>query len=239
MKLKGKKGFVIELTIVFMLVTFGFCMVITTFVGTLSAERKYAKSEISSQTVLNQIGEYYMRSVEAGGTFPKGDEANFSGYAWMDDNGDGVFNNNDETIKFFKTHNNYRYTDKISATYGSFLDFYSTKSVYRRLSVQQGGETKMILTVKEIYVDKNTSDCEIVTWYIGDDVTAEAEDEFQETTLNILQLLWKFFGRLSGDLRDAELFSNGLFRGIFTFFNITGDAWSDIIIQGITGGVVT
>lgn len=240
MKTKKRNGFVIELMIGFMLVTFATCTVITVYVTSLATARKTAKNDINNQIVLNQIGEYFMRSVEAGGVFPKDNTGlTYAKYSWMDDNGDKVLDNNDETVKFFKDHGGYTYSDKISAEYGNILDFYATKAVTRRLAVMADGKRKMVLTVKENYIDDNTSACDVLTWYVGKDLDVPDDEQFKETNLNILQLLWKFFGKLNGDIRDAELFTSLNFRDIFTFFDITITDWNDIITKALAGGVVT
>ena len=241
MKSKKQNGMVMELMIVFMFVTFGLCMVATMFVASLTTERKIAKSHIDTQTNLNQIGEYFMRAVEAGGVFPTGTETNYSDnqFQWMDDNGDNVRDDNDETVRFFKALDGYKFTDQISASYGGLLSFYATRSVSRRLVVTAGSQTKMVLTVREAYIDKNTSDCEILTWYVGDNVAIEDGGEFKTTDLNILQLLWKFFGKLNGDVGDADLYSSGFLQGVIDFFGIAYDDFVDIVWEGITGGVVT
>lgn len=243
MKSKNQNGFVIELMIVFMLVTFAFCTTVLIFVNLLSANRKTAKRQIDSQTVLNQIGEYYMRSVEAGGTFPTGNSSITYGlYPWMDDNGDNDLTSADETYNFFANNTLYTFSDKLSATYGTVLEFYKTKSVWRRLTVRSGSTTKMILTVKEVYVDKNTSNCEILTWYIGDGVTSDRDDEFESTQLSTLQLIWKFFGQVKSDASDANLFSGNLltkFFDIFKLLDISVNQWENIVSTGVSGGLVT
>lgn len=222
MRHNNKKGYVIELMIFFMLVTFGFCMIITTFVSSLTTERKYAKNEITRQSELNQIGEYYLRAIEAGGSFPKGNETNYSAFTWMDDNKDGKSDDKDEAVQFFKKYKNYSYSDKISTEYGDFKSFYEKLSVKRRLVVSLNEKPQMVIIIEEKYVNNNSTTYDILSWSIGDDLTVTEDGFTQDVSLNILQKLWRFFGLVKNGFSGMRLTDLSDLAG---FFGSIDDNW--------------
>lgn len=241
MKTKKQNGFVIELMIVFMLVTFGFCMLVTTFMSTLVTERKLANKEFKRQMTLNQIGEYYLRCVEAGGVFPDKYEnitkpEKYKDFAWMDENEDKKLDSEDNTVKFFEENKHYIYQDKIYVNYGDLWDFFEAQGVKRRLTVTSNSKTKMILTVDEKYQNSkdSPSNCEILTWYTGDDLSDPTDsDDFKTTQLTTLQKLWKFFGLTSSDLKNMERNNGNIWllnklKDIYNGINIIGNDWKAI-----------
>lgn len=198
MKSKKQNGFVIELMIVFMLVTFGFCMIVTTFMSTLVTERKLANKEFERQMTLNQIGEYYLRAVEAGKAFPKGNETNYEkasqqDFSWMDDNGDGKLNNDDETVKFFSNcKGKYNFETLYSVKRGGFLEFYATKAVSYKLIVKSGSTVQMVVIVVETRTGSDKADYEVKDWSITD-IHSDVEYT-KEENLSLLKKLWIWLG---------------------------------------------
>lgn len=143
MKTKKQNGFVIELMIVFMLVTFGFCMVVTTFMSMLVTERKLTNKEFERQMTLNQIGEYYLRAVEAGKNFPTlNQDDNLNSYDWI---------KNDAVAKEFFNNckGKYNFTTGFYAKRAGFSENYNIKTVSHKLTVKSGNTTQLIVIIDE------------------------------------------------------------------------------------------
>lgn len=206
MRTGKKKGLVIEMMIIFMVVTFGFCLVLTTYIGTLNIERKVAKHSVDMQTDLNQIGEYYLRYIEESGKqFPKGSETTFASddYKWMDDGAKEFFAKCKDKYGF-------TYEPEFSITRGTLLEFFKTKFVWRKLVVKAPDDNiKMIIELQEKRTSDTTTEYYIKTWSVGDELFDEsaADGGYQEDRLTILQKLWRFVGLEINSISD--LMKNG------------------------------
>ncbi len=185
---KNKNGFVIEMVLIFMLITFGFCMAITGLLGSLSAQRKLAKNNIQMQTDLNQLGEYYLRCVEAGGEFPKGTESNYASFDWMDD----------EAREFFKKCEKYhfRYNSYYSIERAGANKFFKEKYIWRKLVISTDGINKMVIELKETKLNEtNKNEYFVQQWAVGDNLITDIEkDGYKKDSLTVLQKLWRFIG---------------------------------------------
>ena len=227
---RKQNGFVIELIIVFMLVTFGFCMVMTTYLGSLNVERKYAKQSVNMQTDLNQIGEYYLRYIEESGEqFPSGTETNFSNskYNWMDN----------ETKEFFKTCNqtyHFKFEPKFSIVRGNLLEFYKTKYIWRKLVIKSSNnKIKMIIELKEQRVSDNETEYYVQNWSVGDELTDETETSggYEQDNLSTLQKLWMFLGLEIDHLTTWQ--PTGKLSGLVEYFNQINANWRTAMEDGI------
>ena len=223
MRERKKSGLVIEMMLIFMLITFGFCLLITTVVIGLNGERKYAKTNIQMQTDLNQIGEYYIRYIEEGGDkFPSGnDDFSQESFAWMDDLAKEFFTTCSESYKFtFKA--------EFSISRSGLTGFFKTKYIWRKLTViDSNNQVKMIVELKEKWLDENMSTYEIYKWDIGDSVKddPDAAGSYQPDDLNLLQKLWKFLGM---EIKDLRLWNpSGDLRDILDFFNMLDSNWRE------------
>lgn len=227
---RKQNGFVIELMIVFMLVTFGFCMLMTTFLGTLNLERKYAKESVSVQTDLNQVGEYYLRYIEESGEqFPKGNETSFNTtkYNWMDDDAKEFF------INFNKKYK-YTFTPAFSITRGSFLEFFKTKYIWRKLVVRTSDNNiKMIIELKEQRVSDTDTEYYIQNWSVGSNLVDESAESggYQEDKLTLLQKLWKFLGLEINSLKTWN--PTGDLKDLLTLFNDVSNNWREATKDGV------
>ncbi len=203
---RKKNGFVIEMMMIFMLITFGFCILITTVIMGLNKERKYSHANIQMQTDLNQIGEYYIRYVELSGkNFPTGTEKTNQGakipletvlasseFEWMT-----------EEIKnfFLRKENNYEYSVYYTIKRGNVFEFFTTKEIWRKLVVKSkdDGKIKLIIELTEKRSEDASSikaDYKVENWSMGDDLTDETSDSYVKDNISILQKLWGLLGVL-------------------------------------------
>lgn len=192
---KGKKGFVIEMVILFMLITFGFCLVVTTYLATLNVERKYAQKQLEMNVDLNQVGEYYMRAIQAGQVFPTGQEDTFdvAEFDWMDDT---------EKAFFVKCKEKYDYTyeSSFSIKRGNFLEFYAEKAVSRKLIVRTpGGVQAMVIIVCESRNANNNASYEVLDWSVTD---IHEGIEYEEENISLLKKLWIWLGQGLKEIED-------------------------------------
>lgn len=186
MKTKKQNGFVIELMIAFMFFTFGFCMLVTTYFTSLTTERKIANREIERQITLNQIGEYYLRAVESGKTFPTlKQNDNLNNYDWI---------KNDSVAKeFFNDCNGkYEFQSLYSVKRSGFLEFYATKAVSHKLIVKSGSTIQMVVIVVETRNGNDQANYDVKDWSITD-IHADVEYS-EEENLSLLKRLWIWLG---------------------------------------------
>lgn len=194
---KRQNGFVIEIMIAFMFVTFGFCLVITTYLGTLRLDRKHANNTVQMQANLNQIGEYYLRCIQSSKEFPKGTEDNFDKFDWMDES----------TKEFFENNKNkgYTYDTLFSIKRGNIWEFYVDKYIMRKLIVKSGNKNKLVVIVKETMDSKSKHSYEILDWSVGNDVNTNNDGyKSDKNKLNLLQKLWKLFGLSMENVEDFK-----------------------------------
>lgn len=206
---KKQNGFVIELMLVFMLITFGFAMAVTAFLSSLSVERKYADRFVDMQTDLNQIGEYYLRSIEAGKNFPNGSEESFESFDWMDEDAKAFFAKCKEQYGF-------KYSTYFSITREGLLKFFQDKFIWRKLVISADGANKMVVELKETRIpeENNKTEYYIKSWTVGDNITdEETAGGYKVDNLNILQKLWKFIGLQINSI--DELIVNNDWYGFF------------------------
>lgn len=226
---RKQNGFVIEMMIVFMLVTFGLCMAITIHIQTLNVDRKSAKQTIHMQTDLNQIGEYYLRYIEESGEqFPTGKEANFSAtkYKWLDDEAKTFFTNCNQKYHF-------TYEPAFSITRGSMFEFFKTKYIWRKLVVKdEHGAIRMVVELKEKRVSNNQTEYYIQNWAVGDELIDESAESggYQTDNLNLLQKLWKFLGLEITSLQTWE--PSGDLSDLRTFFGDLNSNWREAMSNG-------
>ena len=209
-------GFVIEMMIYFMLICFGLCLLILTYMGSLRNERNIANQTVNMQTDLNQIGEYYLRYIEESGEkFPDGTETDFSAskYNWMDDEAKAFFLDTNERF-------NLKYEASFSIIRESglqgLLNFFKTKYIWRKLTVKtDDNKIKMVIDLKEQRVKGSDTGTEyyIENWSLGDDLTDEYAGSYQNDDLSILQRLWVFIGLEINSIED--LIKNGDWLAFF------------------------
>lgn len=239
---RKKNGFVIEMMMIFMLITFGFCILITTVILGLRNERKYSHANIQMQTDLNQIGEYYIRFIQSGsGTFPIGEKiiTDFSdaeSYGWMGDDEEG-----DRIKAFFKRINQqYKFDSYFTVARGDVFEFFETKEIWRKLVVtsRDDNQIKMIIELSETrakLVDEKTSkrtktadyaaDYKIQSWSIGDALqdTSASVYRTDEGNLNFLQKLWALTGKNGYEIITFLQGEEGL---VDMFINISGNNYN-------------
>lgn len=227
---KKQKGFVIETMILFMFISFGFCLIITAFLGTLGVQRKLAKKSVDMQTDLNQIGEYYLRYIEESGEqFPTGTETAFSGdkYKWMDEGAKEFFQNCNENYKF-------RFETSFSITRGSLAEFFKTKYIWRKLVVKTKDDNiKMIIELKEQRVSDTQTQYYIQNWSVGDDLIDESAESggYQNDKLTTLQKLWRFLGL---EIKSIQTWNpSGDLRDLLEFFGQTGANWREAMNDNV------
>ena len=227
--IKNDRGYIIETVLVFMLITLGFCMLATTFIGTMNVERRIAKQAVDMQTDLNQVGEYYLRYIEqGGGKFPTGAETDvnaFSGedFSWMDDEAKDFF------VQFNEA-NHLSFEPFFAISRNGVLQFFTENCVWRKLVVRYGDDDiKMLIELRETrdeYVRESKTygkvQYDIYNWAIGDHLTDEsASGDYIEDNLSYLERLWKILGLLlhgdfSGALRETIALVQDIERDIIT-----------------------
>ncbi len=195
MKAKKQNGFVIELMIIFMLVTFSFCMVVTTFMSTLVTKRRLANEEFERQIALNQIGEYYLRAVESGKKFPTLQSGeNLNSYDWLND---------DATAKnFFNScKGKYKLETLYAVKRAGFLEFYATKAVSYKLIVKAGNTVQMVVILVETRNGNNEAHYEVKDWSITD-IHTGLGDYSESENLSVLKKLWIWLGNTIQSWQD-------------------------------------
>lgn len=201
MKLKKQNGFTIEMMIVFMLVTFGLCMLIITFLSSLILDKKLASQQIDRQLTLNQIGEYYLRAVEAGQTFPTLKESeNLNNITWV---------KNDAAAKEFFTDckGEYLLKSEYAVKRGGFLEFYAEKAASYKLTVTSDSKVQMVVIVVETKQGSNQANYEIKDWSITD-IHEGIGDYAESEDLGVLKKIWIWLGNTINRWED---YIGGLF----------------------------
>jgi len=192
--------------IAFGVVIFTILSLLTTAMFTVSTRTKIVAEDITRNTDLDQIGEYFIRAVGTSSLFPNGtftSSTDVSDYSqWMDE----------EARQFFiKCSEEYGYTFSSERTTekGKFRNFYRDETYFRRLTVTQNGtQVLSIIVAEELSYDEKgwlltRSSNPVTTFKIVEWTTNDTAGEMEDDRLNLLQWVWNKIGSFFNVTEDV------------------------------------
>ncbi len=171
---KQKKGAAMIWAVVFGLVIATLGTLLLTLLLTATSANMTEKRNMQADADLNQIGEYFLRSLGYKEDFPTGNETDYSGYAWLDQNAREFFS---------RCHDKYGYTYTVNTKHtedGKFLEGYRDKGNVYLLTVKDQNNAVALRVAVNEEITYNNEKRFIIRMGAG----PESKFEIKEWTVN-------------------------------------------------------